>query len=372
MNLWDELKKRGHDVRILTLSENRHSYRRDAVDYIRTVSFPVYPDVRMPTSYRHPFIKEIIEWKPDVIHSQCEFFSFEFAKYISKKTGAPIVNTAHTMYDDYVSYLIKGERLGKWVVRVFLRQRLKRVRQVIVPSRKMKERLLSYGVSSPICVLPSGISLEQHKKRLSKAERGQRRRAYGLEDTHTVLVQLGRLGVEKSIDELLRYFKQSATRNENVRLLIVGDGPDRKRLEKLTLELNIADRVIFTGMVQPSEVQNYYQLGDVFVSASTSETQGLTYIEAAANGLPLLCRRDDCLTDVIMQGENGYQYNDETEFQDCLERILSDPAWLVSAGRYSEQVANTFDKRTFGEAVERVYESMVAHDDAPRSASLIR
>lgn len=51
-------------------------------------------------------------------------------------------------------------------------------------------------------------------------------------------------------------------------------------------------------MVPPDEVHTYYQLGDIFVSASTSETQGLTYVEAAANGLPLLCRRDPCLDEV--------------------------------------------------------------------------
>lgn len=112
-NLWDELKKKGHEVKILTLSENVHSHRDGEVYYIRSMPFAVYPNVRMPLTYRHRLIKELIEWKPDVIHTQCEFFTYQFARRISKKTGAPIVHTYHTLYEQYVTYVIPSRRLGK-------------------------------------------------------------------------------------------------------------------------------------------------------------------------------------------------------------------------------------------------------------------
>ena len=98
-NLWDELREKGHDVRILTLSGDRESYKEGPVYYIKSVSIGfVYPDVRMPISYRNALIDELIEWKPDVIHSHCEFFSFQFAKRIARMTGAPLVHTYHTLY----------------------------------------------------------------------------------------------------------------------------------------------------------------------------------------------------------------------------------------------------------------------------------
>ena len=103
-------------------------------------------------------------------------------------------------------------------------------------------------------------------------------------------------------------------------------------------------------------MQKYYQLGDIFVSASTSETQGLTYVEAAANGLPLLCREDLCLKGVVIQGENGYAYTNEAEFLESLKVIMEDPAWLSSARRRSQELAATFDKSAFGDAVEKVYQ----------------
>ena len=83
-NLWEELKAKGHDVRILTFSENVHSHRDGDVYYIRSMPFAVYPNVRMPLAYRHELVKELIEWKPDIVHSQCEFFSYQFAQSIDK------------------------------------------------------------------------------------------------------------------------------------------------------------------------------------------------------------------------------------------------------------------------------------------------
>ena len=130
-------------------------------------------------------------------------------------------------------------------------------------------------------------------------------------------------------------------------------------LEELTDQLNLRKHVIFTGMVPPSQVQDYYQLGDIFVSASTSETQGLTYVEAAANGLPLLCRKDPCLLDVMVCGENGYDYTDVDGFRQGLDAMLADPQWRIRAGERSRQIAKAFGKDVFGSSVVDIYESVL-------------
>ena len=127
-------------------------------------------------------------------------------------------------------------------------------------------------------------------------------------------------------------------------------------MEKLAKKRNVSEHVIFTGMVAPGEVHHYYQLGDVFVSASTSETQGLTYIEAAANGLPLLCRQDDCLDEVLREGENGYDYTNRDEFLEALDAVMN-PEWRSSASRRCQQIAAGFDKQVFGNAIEAIYDS---------------
>ena len=360
-NLWEEMTKKGHDVKILTLSEGRHSHKDETgnVYFICSMPIGIYPDLRMPIKYRHRLIKEIIEWKPDVIHSQCEFFSYQFALHISKRTGAPIVHTYHTMYEDYAQYITKNRKISKYVIGKFSKQRLGKAERVIAPTHKVEKLLEGYDVEPPISVVPSGISLDQHKIRLDPEERLQMRRSLGIEDDCVLLLNLGRLGNEKNIEELVGLYSKATRHYDKIRFMIVGDGPARENLESLSKELGLEKKIIFTGRVDPSEVQKYYQLGDVFVSASTSETQGLTYIEAAANGLPLLCRQDICLDDVIEQGENGYAYESEEEFLAYIDDIVNNSEWREHAAKRSEEIANSFDKSIFGDAVEEIYKSVI-------------
>lgn len=355
-NLTEALIARGHEVKILTLADGIHSYRIGNVYYIRSVSIgAIYPDVRMAAAYRHRLIRQLIEWKPDVIHSQCEFFSFQFAHSISKETGAPIVHTYHTLYEQYVGYVLPLGRVGEKAVGSLSRLRLKEVKAVIAPTRKVERTLRAYGLQVPIRVVPSGIGMDQHRVRLTQEQRVEKRRALGIGPQTKVLVSVGRLGTEKKLDDLLRYFAATVDPKADIRFLIVGGGPAGQQLRKLAESLGLKGRVVFTGMVPPERVQEYYQLGDVFVSASTSETQGLTYVEAAANGLPLLCRKDPCLEDVMVPGENGYDFVDEDQFRQGLEKILEDPQWLQKAGECSERVAARFGKEAFGAAAEDVY-----------------
>lgn len=358
-NLMDELKKNGHDVRVLSIANKMKSYKNGDITLIRSMPIKVYNGTRMPTSYRHKLIKELVEWKPDVIHSQCEFFSFGFARYISKKTGAPIVHTYHTMYEDYVGYVFLIKKFGRWVARKITKRFLEHVDSVIVPTEKVKNRHIENGVKCEFNVIPSGINLDQHKQRISIEQRNEIRRRYGISEDKTVLINLGRIANEKNIDELVEYFARVSVNRKNVLLMIVGDGPAREHLQNKVSDMNMSEKIIFTGMVSPSDVHEYYQSADIFVSASTSETQGLTYIEAAANSLPLLCRYDECLNNVIVQGENGFAYKDESEFANALDVILATEDNPRAMGHRSEAIVQQFDKKIFAESVMRVYTSAI-------------
>lgn len=360
-NLMEELTKKGHEIRVLTVSEKLKSHTDGNIYYLKSVPLgAVYPDVRMPVSrYRHRFVRALIDWKPDLIHSQCEFFSYQYAGYISRKTGAPIVHTYHTLYEQYVTYIFPSRRIGAYFVGKLSKYRLRKAEAVVAPTAKVETALKNYGLRNPIHVVPSGIALEQHKTRITQEERTRRRRELGIPEDALVLLNLGRLGTEKNLTEVVELFAMARSQNSKLVLLIVGDGPARKELEETAQRLAVKDYVIFTGMVAQEEVQAFYQLGDVFVSASTSETQGLTYVEAAANGLPLLCRRDPCLDDVLIEGRNGYEYEAEDEFCQLLDTILQNPDWCQAAGSQSAQIADTFDKTRFAEKIEDVYETVL-------------
>ena len=360
-NLMEELSKKGHEIRVLTVSEKLKSHQDENIYYIKSLPLgAVYPDVRMPLSnHHHRFIRELIDWKPDLIHSQCEFFSYQYACYISRKAGAPIVHTYHTLYEQYVTYIFPSQRIGAFFVGKLSKYRLRKAEAVVAPTQKVETVLKSYGLRNPIHVVPSGIALEQHKQRISEEERKRRRAELGIPEDALGLLNLGRLGTEKNLTEIIELFAVARSQNSKLKLLIVGDGPARKDLETTAERLGVAENVIFTGMVPPEEVHAYYQLGDVFASAATSETQGLTYVEAAANGLPLLCRKDPCLDGVLVDQCNGWEYEAEEEFCDIIHAILNNPGWCQTAGTQSEQIAASYDKSNFAQKIEAIYETVV-------------
>ena len=369
LNLKKELEERGHEVRVLTLSRDYHSYEEDGVYYIKSVNLEkIYPNVRAVLPHREAYIQELIQWNPDVVHSQCEFMTFSYAVKISRKCNCPLLHTYHTIYEDYLHYLpgtffqyTKGAALEKKMVAKFSKAVLKKTQQVIAPTKKVEELLKNYEVSEPISVIPTGIDLKRFQEVLSKEERNRRREALGISQDSKVLVSIGRLAKEKNLEEILIYFRK-LTKEEltfKLKLLIVGDGPDRERLEGIAKTLQLQEKVLFTGMVTPEEVAQYYQLGDVFVCASNSETQGITYIEALASGIPALCRKDACLDSVITDGYNGFQYETYEFFKMHLQYILEREERRVEMGVCARQTAKLYSTWNFCTMAERLYKEAI-------------
>lgn len=359
MNLYEELTNLGHDVRILALANDHHSRRVGNVYYIHSFGVSFYPNARATVVYRNRYIDEIMEWQPDIIHTQTEFCTFFIAKRIAKKLNIPMVHTYHTMYEHYTNYFIKSETVGHKAVVLFSKEIIKNVEAVIAPTIKTKNTLQRYGIQTPIEVIPTGLKLDRFQEKMSAEERSIRRKELGISDQDKVLITVGRLGSEKNIDEILANMVEVLKEHKDIKMLIVGDGPHREALQEEAEKLQIADNVIFTGMVPIEEVHNYYKLGDIFVSASISETQGLTYIEALISGLPLLCRQDDCLNGVLIEGENGFAYNTKEECLEYLRKLLKDDALCTRLSINAAQGAEKFSAKAFGESAAALYERVI-------------
>lgn len=351
-----ELKKQGHEVRILTLSRNRRSYINGNVYYAGSVGAGrIYPEARFRLPVQGQCVRELMEWGPELIHSQCEFSTFFLARKIARELNISIIHTYHTIYEDYTHYFSPRKTWGRSVVRKMTRELSRQVAGMIVPSEKICHILEGYQVECPLWVIPSGIDLSRFTCKKQENWREIIRKRYGVTSGKTVLLYVGRLAKEKNIEELLSYQKRTETMGTI--LMIVGGGPYRAVLEKQVKELSIDGSVIFTGMVSPEEVWKYYQAGDLFVSASTSETQGMTYGEALAAGLPLLCRRDGCLEGVVKEEENGWQYDDLEQFLVSFEKWSGlDEKQKRKMRKCAEQSAIRFSAEAFGREVERIYE----------------
>lgn len=355
LNLTEQLESRGHEVKVLTLSRSCHSYKEGNVIYAGSVGMgKIYPQarVKIPVVAKE-YMEELMEWHPDLIHSQCEFSTFFLAKKIAGELNIPIVHTYHTVYEDYTHYFSPQKAWGRSLVQMMTRKLSVQVDAMIAPSEKIEHILNGYQVSCPVDVVPSGIDTEKYKKRIGDGSREALREKYGIGKDEMVLVYVGRMAKEKNIEELLWYQKSI---QDNVKLVFVGDGPYRETLEMKAKEYGVEQSVIFTGMVSPKEVASYYQIGDLFVSASTSETQGMTYDEALAGGVPLLCRKDDCLKDVITEGTNRWQYENEAMYIECIRkwRELNEHEKQIIRNA-AVQAADQFSSENLAGRVEQVY-----------------
>ena len=354
LNLKAGLEARGHEVRVLTLSNSIESVREGDVYRIGSLSAGrIYPGARIRTTMAHRFVRELLDWRPDVVHSQCEFSTFFLAKKIAHRLKIPLIHTYHTVYEDYTHYFCPSRRMGRKAVAVFSDWVSARVSCMIVPTEKVRALLESYRVESPIRVIPTGIALDRFMSDDPPAERKSLRAQLGVPPQNLALISVCRLAEEKNISELLEEF--AACRELPLSLILVGDGPSRAQLESRAASLGLRERVRFVGMVEPSQIARYYRAGDLFVCASTSETQGLTYIEALASGLPVLCRRDACIETVVTDGENGWKYDTPEQFCANVHAFAADEALRRSMASAARKSAKRFSVQAFAEAAERVY-----------------
>ncbi len=365
-NLRRELEARGHEVRVLTLSQNRRSYERDGVTYLGSVAAGlVYPGARLRTALAGRWVRKLVEWGPDVVHSQCEFSTFFLARRIAEELDIPLVHTYHTVYEDYTHYFSPSVHFGKKAAAIFTRWAASHTDCLIAPTGKVRLLLQGYGVQKPVFVVPSGIDLRRFRGEPDPLRCAVLRASLDIPRDRTVLVYVGRLAEEKRIDELIRF--RANLGPGGVTLLVVGGGPDRQRLEGVAagLGLGVPD-VVFAGMVPADQVADWYQLGDLFVSASTSETQGLTYAEALAAGVPVLCRADPCLAGVVRDGENGWQYRGEADFRAKLDLFLSRPHRREDLRRSARETGEEYSAQRFAQRVEAIYLEQIERSELRR------
>lgn len=356
------LTTQGYEVRVLTLAGDSRTYTEDGVIYLGSLDAGlVYPGARLRAPALNHAIKDLIDWCPDVVHSQCEFSTFAPARRIAGTVGAPLIHTYHTVYEDYTHYFSPSRSMGRKMAALFTRMICASCDAVIAPTPKISRLLAGYGVHCPVRVIPTGLDLQ----RFSTTPNPQLRSALHLPADKTVLLSLGRLAKEKNTAELIA----AMPRLPHAVLLIVGDGPERAALEQQAQALGVAEQVIFAGAVPPAEVPRYYALGDVFVSASTSEAQGLTYIEALAAGLPLLCRADPCVDTLIREGESGWTYHTPAELVARAAALPEEEA-LAAMRHAARCAAQPYTKEQFGLAVARLYAEALdkKHDAAYKPA----
>ena len=180
---------------------------------------------------------------------------------------------------------------------------------------------MKYGVKTPIYVIPTGLNFEKfHPDNINPARVQEIRRQYGIQEDERLIVFVGRIAQEKSIEIPIEGFRYVS--DAKIKLMIVGGGPQLEELQKLVQRYHLERQVIFTDKKLPEEIPAYYACADCFVSASLTETQGMTYIEALACGLPVFARYDDVLKDLVIEEDSGFLFETPQEFAEKLTDFM--------------------------------------------------
>ncbi|MFC3927667.1 glycosyltransferase family 4 protein [Streptococcus caprae] len=353
--LKEELEKLGHEVYIFTTTD-KDVKRFEDPTIIRLPSVPFFAFKDRRVAYRglSEAYKIAKDYDLDIIHTQTEFSLGMMGKQIAKELHLPLVHTYHTQYEDYVHYIAKGHLVTPGMVKFLVREFMWDLDGVICPSRIVQNVLDTYEVKTPKRIIPTGIVLDQYVgDNITNAEIQALREQLGITSDETMLLSLSRISYEKNIQAVLKRLPDVLRENDKVKLVVVGDGPYLDTLKELARQLGIEKHVIFTGMVPHGQTVLYYKACDFFISASTSETQGLTYIESLAAGRPIIAHGNAYLDDVITDKMFGTLYYKESELDDAiLDAIACTPE--PDAKRWQTK-CQEISSETFGKHVAQFY-----------------
>ncbi len=323
--LKEGLEALGHTVLIVTADSKAHThYLKDNVLHCPAHNLKRIYNLDLASPVSRTRLKYLREFRPDIIHVHNEFSIGLSGMAIAKILKVPLVYTLHTMYDDYIYYIAPKPLipLTKKLSHRYFRMFPQNAAVVTGPSKKCQEYTYEIGSDKKVEVIPNPVELDAFAPQTSTPQqRAQIREQYHIPQDATVACFVGRLGREKSVDVLLRFWAQEMKPQDNMRLLIIGDGPEKEPLEQLAQQLGITDTVVFTGKVLHPDLPPYVHTCDIYVTASLSDTNSISMLEGMAGGLPVLQLYDELNADQVTDGVNGYMFRDAAEMGQRLRQI---------------------------------------------------
>lgn len=347
-----ELEKIGHTVFIFTTTDKDvNRYEDWQIIRIPSVPFFAFKDRRIAYRGFSTALEIARQYQLDIIHTQTEFSLGLLGVWIAKELRIPVVHTYHTQYEDYVRYIAKGMVIRPSMVKYIVRGFMSDLDGVICPSEIVYDLLMKYKVKVEKRVIPTGIELAKFERpEITSENIADLRGKLGISNQETMLLSLSRVSYEKNIQAVLAALPAVLEENPDVKLVVAGDGPYLSDLKAQAKRLNITDAVIFTGMIAPSETALYYKAADFFISASTSETQGLTYLESLASGTPIIAHGNPYLDNVINDKMFGTLYYEERDLAGAiLEAVIATPDLDEKslAAKLYEISAENFGRRVY-------------------------
>lgn len=327
-----------------------------------------YPSLRLPLPVDIPtalpvsaFVDQLIpKLKLDIIHTHHPVLLGQTAAAKARDYNLPLIFTFHTQYHEYTHYVpFSQEQVQEFLknrVIHWLREYMRKCQHIIIPSESMRSILVrDYGLVDRFTVIPTGIDITPYKK----ADGAGIRAGWNWGDDK-VIVSAGRLAEEKNWATLLEAFAIAQKTHPNLRLVLLGDGPQKEALHRLAGELEISERVTFVGKVPFEEIPNYLKAADLFSFASVTETQGLVTLEAMAAGLPVVAVDASGTRDILENGKQGLlTQNDANDLAGGILKVVESPLLVAKFKSSALRTSRAFDNNRLARKLLKVYEQAI-------------
>jgi 1,2-diacylglycerol 3-alpha-glucosyltransferase len=316
----------------------------------RTLRYPsvpaaTYPEFALAIPWSPRLTRRVRALDFDVFHAHHPFLLGPAARRLARRQGRPLVFTYHTRYDKYAHYVPLRRTVVEAAARGLSTRFARRADAIIAPSAVLRDELRARGVGVPIAVVPTGVDL-QH---FTPGDRAAARRAHGLDDGALVVLYVGRLDREKSVERVLAAFERVAGTIPHARLVLVGQGTQGDELRRMAARLQAGARIAFAGVCPHEQLPAHYRAADLFLFASETETQGLVLAEAAACGLPAVAVDAPGCAEVVHDGDTGVlTKGDPAALAEAAIGLLIDPARRAAMAVRARQLA----EREFGVSLQ--------------------
>ena len=363
------LEEMGHHVVVVTVNTKEEEKalaereKDENVLRIRSVrgEFFGVPDQYIGFPHEKKILKFLKKHNVQLIHSHTEFFVAHAAKLSGKKLRIPVIATTHTLWEDFYKYYLLGGRfIPVRLIRRIVKRLYKKFYALINVSQKARDyfKMPFMLPNTPSAIIPNALDSDSFLQcAIPDSEIQKVRKQWVIKKSDIVFLFLGRVVEEKRVEELLDICMRVIQKNSKIKILFVGAGPAVQSLEKKARP--VSDRIIFTGYVPWTEVHSYYQLGDVFITASLSEMHSMTVLEALVSGLPIIARRDTSFSDTIFEGKNGYMADSDEEMDQYFLDLAADAKKRAAFGEYSKKIAQGFTLETYGKRIVAFYQKVL-------------
>jgi glycosyltransferase involved in cell wall biosynthesis len=305
--------------------------------------------------------RAVRDFRPDLIHLHHPFWLGSLGLLLAHRLRVPAVFSYHTRLEHYAHFVpLPGMLFRNFISHALIKRFANKCDAVIVPTYSAEEYLRMIGVKKPVFVQPTGIDYRRFQE-VTAGQVARLRSSLGIGDER-VLISVSRLSNEKNIDFLIDAIASLREQTERPFLvLMIGDGHQRERLHRRIDELNLARHFRLLGAVPPEDMAIYYRLGQLFLFASKSETQGMVILEAMAAGLPVVAVRSSGIDDVVRQGYNGFK-TPENIGQWCarVTQLLEDERLREEMSGHALLVAAEHSIEKFAEGVKAIYGTVLA------------